>query len=143
MAKSKMQSNEAKVSDVSAVYKVLAGYGFYFDVRIEPKDGATPGVIAIGRIGDFPWAVRKREPGGSPQRQEVASSRPEEEGFADLLRNLAPYLLTPLTIVWSAIHSSSRELEGAGQWTVWPGSPYVQVQRVAPLPENKATNGHG
>src|SRR5947209_1905960 len=106
MSKRMMQSNEAKVSDVSAVKNVLAGYAYFFDVRIEPKDGATPGVIAIGTKGDMPWAVRKNEPGGSPQRQEGGSGfgrSPDDEGLADLLRNLAPYLLTPLIIVWSAI----------------------------------------
>ncbi len=54
-----------------------------------------------------------------------------EEGFFDMLRDLAPYLETPLTVVWYRYCEGS--FDGAGQWTVWPGSPYVQVQKVEPL----------
>jgi hypothetical protein len=42
-------------------------------------------------------------------------------------------LRRPLTVVWHRILEG--DFDGAGQWTVWPGSPYVQVQRVYPIAE--------
>jgi hypothetical protein len=138
-----LESTKAKVRDVQAVKEVLDRYWYYFDPEIETQGGVGNGYLTLSGFDSWPEALRVEDwPDDEEYPDEDAwddamrhlLAEKGNEGFVAMLRELAPYLETPLTIVWHRIEGG--EFDGAGQWTVWPGSPYVQVQQVNPLTTN-------
>jgi hypothetical protein len=140
---STLQSTKAKVTDVQAVQAVLDRYWCDFQAHVEPRDGAGAGTLTLSG-GGSPEALLADE---LPDRRAyphqdtwddavgVLAAAHGEERFAALLRDLAPYLETPLTVLWHCTLDDGG-FGGAAQWTVGPGSPHVQVQTVRPLPAN-------
>jgi hypothetical protein len=133
-------STTVKVTDVQAVKGVLDNYYFNFDPEVEPREGAGAGTLTIAGHDSWPeavhvdeWADRQEFPDEDAWDDAMRRLLEErgEEGFVAMLGDLAPYLETPLTVVWHRILEG--HFDGAGQYTVWPGSPYVQVQTVRPL----------
>jgi hypothetical protein len=134
-----LQSTKARVTDVQAVKAVLARYWCDFKAHVVRR-GAGAGTLTLSG-GGSPEALLADE---FPDRREYPhqdtwddavgdlAAAHGEERFAALLRDLAPYLETPLTVIWHCTLDDGG-FGGAGQWTVWPGSPHVQVQEVRPL----------
>jgi hypothetical protein len=144
MSESIIESTKAKVKNVQAVEEVLDRYWHEFDPEIEDDDGSASGSLTLSGYDAFPQAVSEADwPADDEYPDDHAWESAVEdllwklgdEGFVALLQDLAPYLGTPLTVVWH--WTGSGEFLGAGQWTVWPGSPYVQVHEVVPLHKDR------
>jgi hypothetical protein len=136
-----IQSTKANVSNVQAVKSIFDSYWYDFDFQIETHDSAGNGCLTLSGIDSWPEAMHLED---LPDDEEYPDEddwddalqdllmEKGNEGFVAMLRKLAPYLETPLTVVWYSI--DAYDFHGAGRWTVWPGSPDVQVQKVDPLP---------
>jgi hypothetical protein len=143
-----IESTKGNVSNVKAIKSILDSYWTEFEPIVVPNEGAESGSITISGHDSWPSALHISEWPDSEEHtddqdwDDAMSDLLEEkgeEGFLALLRDLAPYLETPLTIVWCDIFEG--DFWGAAQWTVCPGSPDVEVQRVDPLPTTVPSQG--
>jgi hypothetical protein len=131
----KTQSTVAKVTDLGAVEAVLDAYAYRFDVELLAAGMLTGGTIRIADAGRWPHAVR-RELLPDPEDTAPADYDALEadvfaehggDGFVGLLRDLAPLLKSPLTVV-ALLRAGERCWAQA--WTVLPGAAEVQVAEL-------------
>jgi len=103
---------------VVVVKNIVDSYLHDMDVEINPAEGKGKGTLRISSEGHWPAMVKRKL---VHEKDEAAEALNEhgEEGFADFLRELAPYLETPLTVI--AFHIDKDEFFGATQWEVKPG----------------------
>ncbi|HEY3836915.1 MAG TPA: hypothetical protein VGL72_10105 [Bryobacteraceae bacterium] len=154
MTDSKLDSTVAKVSDIQSAAELRERYWANFDIHLKADDGAASGTITIVRAAARPLAITRMElhdRGAQPALYDDGEEWAEvvepllakygDDGFVALLRELVPLLVTPLIVVWH--RKIDGAFDGAAQWAIWPGCPFVRVQQVDPLPVNKAEEGHG
>jgi len=138
-----VESTKATVNNVPAVQNILNNYWHHFHTTVVPDGGGRTGTLALSGYDALPlalpvslWPDPEEYPNDHAWENIMEFGLQEigDVGFVAMLERIAPYLETPLTVVWH------RKVEGqfglAGQWTVYPGAPNVQVQEVFPLARN-------
>jgi hypothetical protein len=134
-----VESTKTKVNNVTAVQDILDNYWCGFEPQIEPEHAGTGTLTLAGwdadpqavHVDQWPDDEEYPDEDDWDDAMQLVLEEKGNEGFVAMLRELAPYLQTPLTVVWHSIFEG--HFGGAGQWTVQPGSPDVQVQEVFPL----------
>lgn len=145
-----IESTKAKVTNVKVLQDFLNDYWCSFEIKIESDEGGDTGSLTISGYDSFPealfideWPDNEEYPTDASWLDAMFDLLREkgDKGFMSMLEMLADNLETPLTIVWSSI--SEGYFADAGQWTVWPGCPYIQVQKVSsvgnPFPDNSGS----
>jgi hypothetical protein len=138
----RLESNKATVSDLAAVEDVVNGYHAEFDVLLER--GGVPGQGAIRIVMDPQCGLpvvadcetldamadeRGLDPDDEEKYWESLDELMDEfgdEALADLLLEIAPYLLTPLTVQALAYYHGDSEIRSK-VWHVAPGADRVEV----------------
>jgi hypothetical protein len=131
--------SKTKVNDAGAVRRVLAGY--FCTVTFEVADATEPGA---GTLLGGPWQYGPAEPNDFDWPQAVKEElldrpvpdadafvalvldRHGDQGFVDLLRALAPYLASPLTVQAARRFGEGQPIH-AREWHVKPGATEVEV----------------
>src|SRR4051812_21693895 len=104
-----IKSNQAKVNEIEAVQDVLYSYYYAFDVKLEPDETDVGGTLELVLSSECPQALSVEsipDPDEYPSKDEWYCQRSRlltdrgYEGFLTMLAELAPYLESPLTIIW-------------------------------------------
>lgn len=117
-------SNEAAVHDVSGLRRVLDRYFLVGDVRacLREVDG-TPTLMICG----FDWPAAWSMPAGADADDlDPDWDADGDEGFLQLLQDIAPYL-TDALVVQAVGAEACRFPLAACQWRVQPGASEVEV----------------
>ncbi len=132
-------SNRVHVSNRRDVRVILRRYAVTFDTDIRSTDSDRPGGGRFKLKSDaWPFAVRNdllAATSDNAARQQVWNTH-GEQGFLDMLIELAPLLLQSLTIQAYAISLSVNGVPSmtARQWVVAPGAQSAEVTKILPLP---------
>src|SRR5262245_59020039 len=134
--------NRPTVNTPEAVQGILEQYDVRPELQVVPANEAGTGVLAFledeNMLVDWPSAVRgadlpaDADYGSDEERWEAEDEWHKErgqQGHADLLLALAPYLKTPL-IIQAASFASNGEFYDAKEWTVQPGATEVEVKEI-------------
>jgi hypothetical protein len=131
----KTQSTTATVSNVGAVCALLDAYVLDVKVEVKADEGGVKGSLRVADDDGWPAAMRRNflpDPEDGPRQDYEDAERyllmeHGEHGFAGLLRELAPYLETPLTVL-------ALRRAGGDSWaralTVRPGGAEVEVLQL-------------
>jgi hypothetical protein len=140
-----LTSTKTKVNDPQTVRKILESYasqGVDIELYEEGPGGTLEMAFQEGEPDWFEWPLalhRDRWPSEDPDQELDEDEWGEtewdrryeeqgEEGFLALLRDLAPHLATPLTLLRVAMDRGSC---AAQAWTVHPGSKEVETLDVS------------
>jgi len=117
-------SNSPKLRDLEAARKVLAHYKW--DGAVKPDIELDHGQARLAVYG-FGWPGAWRMPDGlDPEKYKPDRDVDSEDGFADFLKEMLPYLAEPLT-VHAVGTENCRFPISACEWHVRPCTTEVEV----------------
>ena len=128
--------NRPTVNTPEAVQGILQHYDVRPALQVVTGNEAGTGVLAFledeNMLVEGPSAVQASQlPAGADDEEQSDELHKElgQQGHADLLLALAPYLKTPL-IIQAASFASNGEFYDAKEWTVRPGATEVEVKEI-------------
>ena len=126
-----LTSNKARVTDRAAVLRVLEDYFYQCDIDVQGEEGSAAGTIGFSSGEGGPDAVRYEDydlPEDEDEEFDALSDHQDEDGergFVKLLREVAPYLETPLTVQAVSYWNDGFPI-WAREWHVRPGAEEVE-----------------
>jgi len=131
--------NRPTVNNPEAVHRILEQFHVRPELQVASGDEAGKSELTFVSHKEmeveWPCAIRANELPVEPDSDEwdeaveYLCEQCGQQGFADLLLALAPYLNSPL-VLQAASFSSAGEFYRAKEWTVRPGATEVEVKEI-------------
>ncbi len=137
----KVTSKKANVKNVKALRKAIAKFHSWLTIEVVAEGKSGAGTLSVHDDDGKATAVRFDELAAldaSKDKNGLAVYELHEEvgenGFSDLLLEMAPFLTSSLT-VQSAEFSTEGEFTVAKEWTIQPAATSVEFKKIVAIDE--------